>query len=224
MTRPQQGLVGRPPLSATPPARPPWTSGKREGAGTGKTHDSQDEAMQALFKSAYEGLKQLDLPDWAVLQVDDTTAQFDALTGDNIGQQAATLATRPPAPVSPTRSSIDRLIKVFPDFSSATQDSVYAVSQAIGGMDSSTLPTPPLRAELHTGGERQKLASDDPQKQFKGPGRDHAQDAQEFRKMVSAALDARTERRPCRSSVEDGRRGGPCCRRGRLPSATNSRV
>lgn len=165
--------------------------GKREGAGTGKTYDSQDEAMQALFKSAYEGLKQLDLPDWAKKQVDDTTAQFDALTGDNIGQQAATLYQTASASIANTIVSIDRLIKVFPDFSSATQDSVYAVSQAIGGMDSLNSAYSSFVQNFYTGSERQKLASDDLQKQFKDLGVTMPKTREEFRKMVSAALDAK---------------------------------
>ena len=165
--------------------------GRREGAGiTGTTYKTQDEAMQALFKSALQGLEQLDLPGWAKKQVEDTTAQFDTLTGDNIGQQAADLYSKASAGIASTITAIQQLIDVVPMFATSTQDVVYNIAQASGGMDTFSSRLSSYYQNFYSESERQAIAMGQMTEQFKDLGVEVPKSRADYRKLVEATIAA----------------------------------
>lgn len=165
--------------------------GRREGAGiTGTTYKTQDEAMQALFKSALQGLEQLDLPGWAKKQVEDTTAQFDTLTGDNIGQQAADLYSKASAGIASTITAIQQLIDVVPMFATSTQDVVYNIAQASGGMDTFSSRLSSYYQNFYSESERQAIAMGQMTEQFKDLGVEVPTSRAAFRQLLEATIAA----------------------------------
>jgi TP901 family phage tail tape measure protein len=98
-------------------------------------YHSVGEGMQAMYSSAMEAMAELDLPEWARNQVTEARAALDALEGENVGQESAAMYAQTAAGVEQMYSSIQTLIDIFPDFSSATQDSVFALQELMGGMD-----------------------------------------------------------------------------------------
>ena len=170
--------------------------GRREGAGIeGTTYKSQDEALRATFGAALDGVtKQVSNAgvEWAKTQAEATKKEIDALSGDNIGEQASALFQKAATEIAGTITAIDRLLKVFPDFSAATQDSVHAVSEAIGGMDALNSAYGSFVQNFYSSSEKQALASSDLQKQFSDLGLEMPRTREEFRQMVDAALNAET--------------------------------
>lgn len=96
---------------------------------------SVGEAVRAMYSTALGALDSFDLPGWADKQVTDARAALDALEGENMGQEAAALYAQTTAGIEQMYRSIQMLIDVFPDFSDATQDSVFALQELMGGMD-----------------------------------------------------------------------------------------
>lgn len=96
---------------------------------------SVGEAVRAMYSTALGTLDSFDLPGWADKQVTDARAALDALEGENMGQEAAALYAQTTAGIEQMYRSIQMLIDVFPDFSNATQDAVYALAELMGGMD-----------------------------------------------------------------------------------------
>jgi tape measure domain-containing protein len=96
---------------------------------------SVGEAVRAMYSTALGTLDSFDLPGWADKQVTDARAALDALEGENMGQEAAALYAQTTAGIEQMYRSIQMLIDVFPDFSAATQDSVFALQELMGGMD-----------------------------------------------------------------------------------------
>lgn len=95
---------------------------------------SPQEAVKGMYDQALGALEKLDLPKWAKKQVDGAQAQLAALTGDKVGEQAAAIFSQTTAGIAQMYQSIKMLIAVFPDFKDATQDSVFALQELMGGM------------------------------------------------------------------------------------------
>ena len=96
---------------------------------------SVGEAVRAMYSTALGALDSFDLPGWADKQVTAARAALDALEGENMGQEAAALYAQTTAGIEQMYRSIQMLIDIFPDFSNATQDAVYALAELMGGMD-----------------------------------------------------------------------------------------
>lgn len=102
--------------------------GKRE-------FDSQGEYLRSTFADAIGAFNEFDLPNWARTQVESAQTALDGLSGDNMGEQAAQIYQQASSEIANTISTISRLISIIPDLGGATQDAVYNIGQALGGLD-----------------------------------------------------------------------------------------
>jgi len=128
--------------------------GRREGGGIDGTYKTQEDALRAMFKSALGAFNELDLPNWARTKVEATQAELDKLSGEKMGEEAAALYQKAAVEIAQTISAIQTLINVFPDFSSATQDSVHALGLAMGGLDNLASSYQSYLQNFYTTGER----------------------------------------------------------------------
>ncbi|MDR0275935.1 MAG: hypothetical protein LBI48_11480 [Burkholderiaceae bacterium] len=95
---------------------------------------NQDEMFKAMYGAALDTFKNLDLPDYAGTLVDAAKQQLGKLSGDDVAGQAAALYQQASANIAATYTAIKQLIDIFPEFSGASQDAVYAVGQLMGGL------------------------------------------------------------------------------------------
>lgn len=156
-------------------------------------YHSVDEALRGMYSQALNVLSTtFDLPKWAQDQADKARTEMDALEGDDLGQQAATLWQTTTTNIAKTYASIKELIDVFPDFADATQDSVYALSELMGGMDSMQSSYSSYLQHYWTEEERANLAKEQLVHQFKQLGIEMPTSLEGFRKLVEG-LDLNTE-------------------------------
>ncbi len=97
-------------------------------------YENAEEYMRAVYRGAMDAFDSLDLPEWAKGQVEGAQAAMDQLSGDKVGQEAAAIYQQTAAGIAQLYQSIQLMIDVFPDFSSATQDSLFALQELMGGM------------------------------------------------------------------------------------------
>lgn len=93
------------------------------------------EYMRAVYSEAMDAFGALELPEWARGQVEGAQTAMDALKGDKLGEEAAALYQQTTAGIEQMYRSIQMLIDVFPDFADATQDSLFALQELMGGME-----------------------------------------------------------------------------------------
>lgn len=154
---------------------------------------SVGEAVRAMYSTALGTLDSFDLPGWADKQVADARTALDALSGDKIGEEAAALYAQTTAGIEQMYRSIKLLIEVFPDFANATQDSVHALAQLMGGMDNLQSAYSTYIGAFWTEGERQALMTAQLTAQLAELGQTMPTTAEGFRRMVEGALAAGEE-------------------------------
>ena len=119
-------------------------------------YHSVGEAVQGMYSHALEVLTtEFDLPEWAAQQAAAARAELEALAGDNVAQDATALYQNATASIAKTYAAIQQLIDIFPNFSAATQDSVYALAQAMGGMDNLSSAHGAYVSNFYSAGEQQ---------------------------------------------------------------------
>jgi hypothetical protein len=153
-------------------------------------YHSVGEGMQAMYSSALEALDSLDLPGWAEGVVTDARAQLDALSGEQVGQEAAALYQQTTAGIAQMYQSIQMLIDVFPDFANATQDSLHGLQELMGGMDQLQSAYSSYIGAFWTEDERRELMTAQLTAQLAELGQTMPTTRAEFRGMVEAALAA----------------------------------
>ena len=154
---------------------------------------SVGEAVRAMYSTALGTLDSFDLPGWADQQVTAARAALDALEGENMGQEAAALYAQTTAGIEQMYRSIQMLIDVFPDFSAATQDSVHALAELMGGMDNLQSAYSTYIGAFWSEGERQALMTAQLTAQLAELGQTMPTTAEGFRRMVEEALAAGEE-------------------------------
>ncbi len=152
--------------------------------------NSPQEAVKGMYEQAMGALEKLDLPGWAQEQVDGAQAAMAALSGDKMGEEAAALYAQTAGSIAQTISAIKMLIEVFPDFTNATQDSVYALAELMGGMDNLQSAYSTYIGAFWTEGERQALTIAQLTAQLAELGQTMPTTAEGFRRMVEDALAA----------------------------------
>lgn len=148
--------------------------------------------MRAVFSTTLDAFKSLDLPAWASGMVQSTQDKINALDGDKVGTEAAALYQQASQEIVKTLNTIKMLIDVFPDFSDQTQDTVYALSEAMGGLDNLTSAYSSYIQNFYSEEERSALARKQVESQFEAIGQKMPATRDEFRRMVEA-LDLSTE-------------------------------
>lgn len=148
---------------------------------------SVGEAVRAMYSTALGTLDSFDLPGWADKQVTDARTALDALEGENMGQEAAALYAQTTAGIEQMYRSIQRLIDMFPDFSNATQDAVYALAELMGGMDNLASAYGSYLSSFYSEEERRQLMFKELDSELDKLGIDTIPRTRaEFRELVSA--------------------------------------
>lgn len=148
---------------------------------------SVGEAVRAMYSTALGTLDSFDLPGWADKQVTDARTALDALEGENMGQEAAALYAQTTAGIEQMYRSIQRLIDMFPDFSNATQDAVYALAELMGGMDNLASAYGSYLSNFYSEEERRQLMFKELDSELDKLGIDTIPRTRaEFRELVSA--------------------------------------
>lgn len=151
---------------------------------------SPQEAVKGMYEQALGALEKLDLPKWAQEQVDGAQAAMAGIKGDKMGEEAAALYAQTAGSIAQTISAIKMLIDVFPDFANATQDSVHALAELMGGMDNLQSAYSTYIGAFWSEGERQALMTAQLTAQLAELGQTMPTTAEGFRRMVEDALAA----------------------------------
>ncbi|MFD1709092.1 hypothetical protein FVQ98_14510 [Ottowia sp. GY511] len=148
--------------------------------------------MQAVFGATMDAFRSFDLPQWATNLVDSTQDKINALTGDKVGEEAAALYQQASTELTQTLAAIKMMIDVMPDFKGATQDAVYNIAQALGGLDNLNQLYGGYLQNFYSAEEQANLQRAQVQSQFEQAGLKMPATRAEFRAMVEA-LDLTTE-------------------------------
>ena len=149
---------------------------------------SKDDMLKAVYGAALDTYKQLDLPEWVKKNVDGAKAQMEKLTGDDIAGQAAALYESTSRTIADTLTAIKQLIDVFPEFAGATQDSVYAIAEAMGGLQNMQQAWSSYTSNFYTDAEKQEAMRRTLTSQFEQIGLALPTDREGFRALMEAAL------------------------------------
>ncbi len=148
---------------------------------------SVGEAVRAMYSTALGTLDSFDLPGWADKQVTDARTALDALSGDKIGEQAAALYQQATGGISATFAAIEKMINLFPDFSEASQDAVYALGELTGGLDNLASAYGSYLSNFYSEEERRQLMFKELGSELDKLGIDTIPRTRaEFRELVSA--------------------------------------
>ena len=148
---------------------------------------SVGEAVRAMYSTALGTLDSFDLPGWADKQVTDARTALDALSGDKIGEQAAALYQQATGGISATFAAIEKMINLFPDFSEASQDAVYALGELTGGLDNLASAYGSYLSNFYSEEERRQLMFKELDSELDKLGIDTIPRTRaEFRELVSA--------------------------------------
>lgn len=158
-----------------------------------KNFHSVQDAIRGMYSEALDTLSEMDLPDWAKKQATAAKAEIDKLEGDDVGTQASAAYQTATTAIAKTIQQIQTLINVFPNFTNATQDSVYAIGQMMGGLDNLTSSYNSYLQNFYSDSERKTLGWKQLEDQFKQAGIDTIPHTRkEFRDLVDS-LDLSTE-------------------------------
>lgn len=130
------------------------------------------------------------LPEWVKKQVADAKASIDALTGDDVGQKAAEIYQTATANIAGTLTTIKQLIDVVPSFAGSTQDVVYNIAEASGGMETFQQRLGGYYQNFYSQSERQAIATGQMTEQFKALGVEVPKNRAEYRKLVESTIAA----------------------------------
>ena len=150
---------------------------------------SKDDMFKAMFGAAMDTFKTLDLPGWASKLVDGTKEQINKLTGDDVAGQAAALYEDAAAKIAATYTAIQQFISIFPAFATASQDTVYTIAEAMGGMQNLQQSFASFTNNFYTAAERQRLAQRTMEEQFGQIGLKLPTSMAEYRNLVEAAIE-----------------------------------
>ena len=115
------------------------------------------EFMRGVYSGAMDAFKTLDLPEWAAKQVEEAKKKMDALKGDKVGEEAAAIYREAAAGMAEMYRALQQLIDFFPDFEDATQDSLFALQELMGGLDALQSAYSSYLQAYWTGAERTYL-------------------------------------------------------------------
>lgn len=100
---------------------------------------SRGEYLRATFSDTLSAFESMNLPAWADRQVADARAALDKLdTGDKLGEQAGSLFDTTRTSLTQMYAAIERLTSIIPEFAGASQDAVFNIQSAMGGLDALT--------------------------------------------------------------------------------------
>ena len=104
-----------------------------------KEFDNQGEYLRATFTDSLGVLETMDgVPEWLKKQVDGAQAEMAKLEGEKIGEEAAQIYTNAANSITATYSQIKTLIDIIPDLAGASQDAVFSIGEAFGGLGNYT--------------------------------------------------------------------------------------
>lgn len=156
-------------------------------------YHSVGEAVRGMYSQALNVLStDFNLPQWAEQQATAARAEMDKLSGDNLAEQAAALYQSTTTEIAKTFAQIQQLIDIFPDFSNATQDSVHALAEAMGGMDQLTSSYQSYVSHFYSSAEQQAFAWQQIETALSTVGVTMPHTREEFRALVES-LDLNTE-------------------------------
>lgn len=98
--------------------------------------ENTDEYLRANFHDTLGLLEGMDgIPEWMKKQIDGVQDEINKLEGENIGDRAGQAFANATTLMAQVYEQIELLVKTIPDLAGASQDAVFSIGEAFGGLD-----------------------------------------------------------------------------------------